>query len=119
MLSLGGLKAGALAPSNMAFSKPGFSRIDSEYLEENSSGDRKVEIKRIHQEVPDNAWNQFMLETSQGFTNTGLDRIDESIRVYVWCLLGAQSHTKMRVSRDDIASAAKKRCASWAMYKQG
>ena len=55
VLSLGGLKAGALAPSNMAFSKPGFSRINSEYLEENSSGDWKVEIKRIHQEVPDKA----------------------------------------------------------------
>ena len=55
--------------------------VDSEYLEENGSGDWKMEIKRIHQEVPDNAWNPFMLETSQGLINTGLDRIDESIRV--------------------------------------
>ena len=91
----------------MVFPKPGYSRIDSEYLEENGSGDWKVEIKRMYQEVPDNAWDQFILETSQGFLNTWLDRIDDSLRVYVLCLLGAQSHIKMRVSRNNIASAAK------------
>ena len=52
-------------------------------------------------------WNQFILETSNGFTNTGLDRIEESIRVYVWCILGTQSHSKSWISKGDVASAAK------------
>ena len=66
-----------------------------------------MEIKRSHQDLPNNTWNQFILETSNGFTNTGLDRIDESIRVYVWCILGAQSNTKARISKEDVKSAAK------------
>ena len=66
-----------------------------------------MEIKRIHQGLPNNAWNQFVLETSNGFTNTRLDRIDKSIRVYVWCILGAQSNSKSRISKDDVASATK------------
>ena len=56
------------------------SRIDSFYIEI-PDGSWRVEIKRIHQDLPNNAWNQFVLETSNGFTNTGLDRVDESIRV--------------------------------------
>ena len=104
IISLGGFKAGALAADNMKFVQPCDGRIDSFYIEI-PDGSWRVEIERIH--LPDNLWNQFIHETSNGFTNTGLDRIVESIRVYVWCILGAQSHSKSRISNDDVASAAK------------
>ena len=106
IISLGGFKAGAVAADNMKFMQPGDRRIDSFYIKI-PDGSWRVEIKRIHQDLSNKAWNQFILRTSNGFTNTGLDRIDESIRVYVWCILGAQSNSKSRISKDDVASAAK------------
>ena len=107
VINLGGFKAGALAADNMKFVQPCDGRIDSFYIEI-PDGSWRVEIKRIHQDLPNNAWNQFILETSNGFTNTGLDRIDENIRVYVGCILGAQSYSKSRISKDDVVSAAKR-----------
>ena len=85
----------------MKFKQSNDCGIYSFYIE-TPGGSWRVEIKRIHQDLPNNAWNQFVLETSNGFTNMGLDRINESIRVYVWCILGAQSSTKAWVSKDDV-----------------
>ena len=84
--------------------QPGDGKID--YIEF-PDGLWRVEIKRIHQDLSNNAWTQFILEMSNEFTNTGLDRIDESIRVYVWCILGAQSYSHSMISKADVASAVK------------
>ena len=38
-----------------------------------------------------------MLDKSNGFTHAGLVRINESIRMFVWALLGAQSQTRVEI----------------------
>ncbi|CAG2197070.1 unnamed protein product [Mytilus edulis] len=43
------------------------------------------------------AWTTFILEKSEGFTRAGIERINESIKIYVWALLGAQSQTKTEI----------------------
>ena len=37
----------------------------------------------------DEAWRQFILDKSQGFTWAGVERLNDSIWTYVWALLGA------------------------------
>ena len=44
-----------------------------------------------------NAWQDFIPSRSQGLTQAGIIRINESIRAYVYALLGAQAQTKTSV----------------------
>ena len=44
-----------------------------------------------------NAWTTFILDKSEGFTTGGIERINESIRIFVWALLGAQSQTRVEI----------------------
>jgi hypothetical protein len=44
--------------------------------------------------VADTAWSTLILDNSQGFTRPGVERLNDSIRTYVWCLLGAQAQAK-------------------------
>ena len=44
-----------------------------------------------------NAWTTFILDKSNGFTHAGLVRINESIRIFVLSLLGAQSQTRVEI----------------------
>jgi hypothetical protein len=44
-----------------------------------------------------NAWSTFILDTSKGMTRAGIERINDSIRTYVWCLLGSQAQTRSDV----------------------
>ena len=46
----------------------------------------------------DGAWSTFVLDKSKGLTEAGMARIDDSIRTYVWALLGAQAQTKARIT---------------------
>ena len=39
------------------------------------------------------AWTTFILDTSEGFTQAGVERLSDSIRTYVWAILGAQAQT--------------------------
>jgi hypothetical protein len=60
---------------------------------------KKAHIEFIQQDAGvDGAWSTFVLENSEGFTEAGMVRIDESIRTYVWALLGAQAQTKARIT---------------------
>jgi len=43
------------------------------------------------------AWTTFILDKSEGFTKAGIERINESIKIYVWTLLGAQSQTRVDI----------------------
>jgi hypothetical protein len=45
------------------------------------------------------AWTTFILDKSEGFTKTGIERINESIRTYVWALLGSQSQTRSDITK--------------------
>ena len=42
----------------------------------------------------DEAWSSFILDKSQGFTSPGVERLNDSIRTYVWATLGAQAQTR-------------------------
>ena len=39
-------------------------------------------------------WVEFILDESQGFTDIGIERINDSIRRYVYAILGAQAQAK-------------------------
>jgi len=40
------------------------------------------------------AWKTFVLDKSEGFTHPGVERLNDSIRTYVWSVLGAQAQTR-------------------------
>jgi len=42
-------------------------------------------------------WKQFILKKSHGFTRAGVIRIDDSIRTYVYCVLGSQAQTRSNI----------------------
>ena len=50
---------------------------------------------KIAQEIQD-GWTYFLLNKSEGFTRAGLTRLNDSLRSYIYCILGAQ--VKMRSS---------------------
>ena len=54
--------------------------------------ERVVFIRQIHQH-----WQTFILDESKGFTKQGVQRLNESIRTYVWALLGAQAQTRTNI----------------------
>ena len=45
----------------------------------------------------DEAWSSFVLDRSQGFTASGIERLNDSIRTYVWAILGAQAQTRSAI----------------------
>ena len=45
----------------------------------------------------DEAWSTFILDKSQGFTAPGVERLNDSIRTYVWAILGAQAQTRSAI----------------------
>ena len=47
------------------------------------------------------AWTQFVLPRSQGFTRAGVERLNETIRTYVWAILGAQGQTRAGILGED------------------
>ena len=47
----------------------------------------------------DEAWSSFILDKSQGFTAPGVERLNDSIRTYVWAILGAQAQTRSGILR--------------------
>ena len=40
------------------------------------------------------AWNTFILDKSRGFTQAGIKWLNDSIRTYVWAILGDQAQTR-------------------------
>ena len=44
-----------------------------------------------------NAWKGFILDESEGFTDIGVEKINDSIRTYVYAILGAQGQTKSSI----------------------
>ena len=43
------------------------------------------------------AWTTFVLDKSEGFTQAGVERLNDSIRTYVWAILGAQAQTRSNI----------------------
>ena len=51
----------------------------------------------------DTAWKTFILNKSDGFTRPGVDRLNDSIRTYVWAILIAQGQTRTGILGDETA----------------
>lgn len=64
-------------------------RSDGPFFNTNDRIEHTVDISE--------AWTMFILDKSEGFTKTGIERINESIRMFVWALLGAQSQTRVEI----------------------
>ena len=43
------------------------------------------------------AWTTFVFDKSEGFTQAGVKRLNDSIRTYVWAILGAQAQTRSNI----------------------
>lgn len=61
------------------------------------SSDGAIKIDYVKQDLAIEGWKQFLLEKSGGFTRTGLVRLDDSIRTYVYCILGSQAQTRSSI----------------------
>ena len=54
------------------------------------------------------AWKTFILNKSYGFTHPGVERLNGSIRTYVWAILGAQAQTRTGILGAGTAFDAQK-----------
>ena len=43
------------------------------------------------------AWKRFVINSSHGFTQQGIERLNDSIRTYVYAILGAQGNTRTSI----------------------
>ena len=59
-------------------------------------------------DVGETAWRTFILSKSEGFTQAGVERINDSIRTYVWAILGAQAQTRTSIIGEGTAFDAQK-----------
>ena len=55
-----------------------------------------------------NAWTTFILDKSEGLTRAGIERINDSVRTYVWCLLGSQAQTRSGIMDSSTGFDAQK-----------
>jgi hypothetical protein len=51
---------------------------------------------KIVQDFED-GWTRFMLQKSRGFTTAGIARINDSIRTFIYCVLGAQVQARTAI----------------------
>ena len=70
---------------------------------------KKVHIDYLQQD-PDvkYAWTTFILDSSNGFTRAGVERVNDSIRTYSWAILGSQSQTRTDILGTGTAFDAQK-----------
>ena len=54
------------------------------------------------------AWTMFILDKSEGFTQAGMERLNDSIRMYVWAILGAQAQTRSNILKAGTGFDAQK-----------
>ena len=54
------------------------------------------------------AWTTFVLDKSEGFTQAGVERLNESIRTYVWAILGAQAQARSNILKTGTGFDAQK-----------
>ena len=66
----------------------------------------------FNDKTPMDAIGSFVLDKSKGFTQAGIARINDSIRTYVWAILGAQSQTKSSILGTGKAFDAQKQFLS-------
>ena len=68
-------------------------RIDMRMWRKANSSTRKM----CHNNDISGAWTTFVLDKSEGFTHADVERLNDSIRTYVWAILGAQAQTRSNI----------------------
>ena len=53
-------------------------------------------------------WTAFVLDRLEGFTQAGVERVNDSIRNYVWVILGAYPQTQSNILKTGTGSDAQK-----------
>ena len=88
---------------------------DGEYNPKKMSFKKKTTNEVLHvnfikqdSSIPDEAWRTFILKKSIGFTRPGVERLNDSIRTYVWAILGAQAQTRTGILGSGTAFDAQK-----------
>ena len=56
------------------------------------------------------AWTTFLFDKSEGFTQAGVERLNDSIRTYVWTILGVQARTRSNILKTGTGFDAQKQC---------
>ena len=88
--------AGEYDPSRMSFTaQTTNSVLHMDFIKQDAAG-------------VDKAWKTFILNKSDGFTHPGVERLNNSIRTYVWAILGAQSQTRAGILGSGTAFDAQK-----------
>ena len=54
------------------------------------------------------AWTTFVLDKSDGFTQADVEHLNDSIRTYVWAVLGAQAQTRSNILKTGTGFDAQK-----------
>ena len=54
------------------------------------------------------AWTTFVLDKSEDFTQSGVERLNDSIRTYVWAIVGAQAQTRSNILKTGTGFDAQK-----------
>ena len=54
------------------------------------------------------AWTMFILDKSEGFMQAGVEHLNDSIRMYVWAILGAQAQTRSNILKAGMGFDAQK-----------
>lgn len=67
-----------------------------------------LHVDYISQDTADASWATFILDKSQGFTHPGVERLNDSIRTYVWAILGSQAQTRTGILGTGTAFDAQK-----------
>ena len=50
-----------------------------------------------HNQDISGAWTMFVPDTSEGFTQAGVQRLNHSILTYIWAILGSQAQTRSKI----------------------
>ena len=58
------------------------------------------DIMRHNRDIP-GAWTTFVLDKSEGFTQAGVERLNDSVRTYVWAILGTQAQTRSNILKTE------------------
>ena len=61
-----------------------------------------------HNRYISGAWTMFIPEKSEGFTQAGVECLNDSIRTYVWAILGAQAQTRSNILKAGTGFDAQK-----------
>ena len=71
---------------------------DGAYIKGITSFQHNTRVRLLYvRQSHNNAWTTFILDTSNGFTQAGVERLNQSIRSFVWVVMAAQAETRTNI----------------------